>query len=214
MSRAPTPKNYAKDKRAAAFITTSSGRDVFPFAPTAASIDLGDIAHALANKCRWSGHTRVFFSVAQHSVLVSRYTSARPYLGDRRVEPRPSLPGRLPGLRVAKLWGLLHDAGEAYLPDIPSPIKAFCPDLVEAEERLLLAIAEAFDLPPEIPASVHAADMVVRSAEARDLMGLDVTQAPWNRYRPFGDGIVALDPPAAERLFFDEFYRLTRGKDS
>jgi hypothetical protein len=179
-------------KREAAFITTASGRSVFPFAPTVESIDLGDIAHALANKCRWSGHTNRFYSVAQHSVLVARYTATP----------------------CDRLWGLLHDAGEAYLPDVPSQIKKFCPELVEAEERLLLCVAEAFDLPAQIPPSVHYADLVVRSAEARDLMGLDVTRAPWNSHRPFGDGIVALPPDAAERLFWSEFHKLTRGKDA
>ena len=179
-------------ERRAAFITTHSGKSFYPFDPTPAALDLGDIAHALAQKCRWNAHTSRFYSVAQHSVLVSRYTIAP----------------------ADRLWGLLHDAREAYLPDVPSPIKRFCPELVEAENRILHAVAVAFYLPPMIPATVHAADMVVRSAEARDLMGLDATQAPWNEYPPFGDGIVALPPDAAERLFWSEFHKLTFGKDS
>lgn len=181
-----------EQRRRAAFITTQSGRTFHPFAPSPGSIDLGDIAHALANKCRWNGHTNRFYSVAQHSVLVARYTIAPAH----------------------RLWGLFHDAGEAYLPDVPSPIKAFCPEIVEAENRILEAVAAAFDLPPGIPDTVHAADMVVRSAEARDLMGLDVSRAPWNEFPPFGEGIVALPPDAAERLFFDAFYKLSKGTDS
>ncbi|TXH16844.1 MAG: phosphohydrolase [Hyphomicrobiaceae bacterium] len=180
-----------------AAITTSSGRTVCPFAPDPTTIDPGDIAHALANKCRWNGHTSRFYSVAQHSVLVARYTVAP----------------------ADRLWGLLHDAGEAYLPDVPSPIKPFCPSIITAENNLLAAVAIAFGLPTTIPATVHYADLVVRSAEARDLMRLDVTRAPWSDYPPFADGIVALPPDAAERLFWDEFYKLTKsasstGKDS
>ena len=178
--------------RRAAFITTQSGRAFYPFDPKPADVDLGDIAHALAQKCRWNGHTNRFYSVAQHSVLVARYTIAP----------------------ADRLWGLLHDAGEAYLPDVPSPIKRFCPEIVEAENRILAAVAVAFDLPPMLPSTVHYADMLVRSAEARDLMGLDVTLAPWNEFPPFGDGIVALPPDAAERLFFDTFFKLTKGTDS
>ena len=185
-------KSVAEQNRRDAFITTQSGRAFRPFDPKPADIDLGDIAHALANKCRWNGHTNRFFSVAQHSVLVARYTIAP----------------------ADRLWGLLHDAGEAYLPDVPSPIKRFCPELIEAENRILEAVAAAFDLPPMMPATVHHSDMVVRSAEARDLMGLDVTLPPWNEFPPFGDGIVALPPDAAERLFFDTFFKLTKGTDS
>src|SRR4051812_31750950 len=82
------------------YIQTYSGTEFWPLSPKAADVKLIDIAHALSNKCRFAGHCREFYSVAQHSVLVSR-----------------QLPDEF------KLWGLLHDAGEAYFADIPNPIK-------------------------------------------------------------------------------------------
>ena len=141
-------------------IVTYSGRVIEPLNPDPAQIDIEDIAHALANQCRFTGHTREFYSVAQHSVLVS-YECA----------PEDAL------------WGLLHDASEAYLADIARPVKKFT-DWGEvyfvAEEILMAAVEKRFDLeyPSEqyfiMPQSVKAADDVLLRTEMRDLMPLGV----------------------------------------
>jgi uncharacterized protein len=81
-------------------IETYSGRWFEPLNPNPADINIGDIAHALSNQCRFSGHTSRHYSVAEHSVHVSK-----------------KLPTGL------MLFGLLHDASEAYLVDIPAPLK-------------------------------------------------------------------------------------------
>lgn len=85
-------------------IHTVSGRAVDVGQPNASMIDLGDIVHALSHCCRFAGHVRNFYSVAQHSVLVSRLVD---------------------GLRYAYLsdFALLHDATEAYMCDIPYHLK-------------------------------------------------------------------------------------------
>lgn len=125
-------------------------------------IDIKDIAHALSNQCRFTGHTSTFYSVAEHSVNVSEV----PILDTLEL----------------KLIGLLHDATEAYLVDLPRPIKRFT-DLgsifKKHESNIWEAIALHFGLPFEIPEVVHEADRIVLVTEKRDLMrkGLD-----WDLY--------------------------------
>lgn len=112
-------------------------------------IDIRDIAHALSRQCRFGGHTRGFLSVAQHSVMVSY-----------ECQPRDAL------------WGLLHDASEAYLLDLPRPIKHL-PEMQpyrDAEARLMLVICRRFLINPKMPVSVSAADECLLATEARQQM--------------------------------------------
>lgn len=104
------------------WIETASGKHYHFEQPQQDEIDIKDIALALANKCRFSGHTQ-FFSVAEHSICVAY-----------------RLP---PSLRLA---GLLHDAAEAYLGDIPSPLKHVLPDYKAIEKVNEAAIEEKFSL--------------------------------------------------------------------
>ena len=87
------------------YIQTVSGRRVNPLDPSPADIDVHDIAVALSNQCRFGGHTRRYYSVAQHACIVS----------DQMLERGSSAHDAL--------WGLLHDASEAYLVDLPHPLK-------------------------------------------------------------------------------------------
>lgn len=105
------------------WIETRSGKRVSVQNPQPDQFDIKDIAYALSNTCRFNGHCAGFYSVAEHSVVVAL-----------------RLP---PELRLA---GLLHDATEAYLGDIPSPIKQFLPDYANIEGRFDSAIKQAFSL--------------------------------------------------------------------
>lgn len=80
-------------------ILTYTGKLFTPYNPISDDIDIKDIAHGLSNICRFGGHSNNFYSVAQHSIIVS-YNCG-----------------------VDALYGLLHDASEAYLGDIPKPLK-------------------------------------------------------------------------------------------
>jgi uncharacterized protein len=102
------------------WIETASGLRYHFLNPQQDEIDIQDIALALANKCRFSGHTQ-FYSVAEHSVCVAY---------------------RLP--KHLRLAGLLHDASEAYLGDIPSPLKACLPDYRAIEKVNEAAIIDKF----------------------------------------------------------------------
>ena len=137
------------------FIQTVSGRRVNPFALGPSDIYIEDIAQALANQCRFGGHCRRFYSVAQHSCLVA----------DLMREQGEDT--------TAVLWALLHDAPEAYLSDLPHPLKHFSEFgrlYSEAEDKLQQAISEHFGLPTNAPANLRDADRALLAAERRALM--------------------------------------------
>jgi len=133
----------------AGWILTHSGVRFWPLDPRAEEVRIEDIAHALARLCRFAGHVAcAHYSVAQHSVLVSH-----------ACHPDDAL------------WGLLHDATEAYLVDVPSPVKR-APALASyraAERQLERVIAERFGLPLAMPPSVRLADARLLATEKRDL---------------------------------------------
>jgi hypothetical protein len=136
-----------------------------------------DIAHALSNLCRFCGHIREFYSVAQHSVLVSRIVSPE------------------------NAWAaLFHDAGEAYLGDVSRPLKALLPDYQAIEKRFEADIFRKLCLPEEIPDEVKRADTTLLMTEMRDLMPMP----PAVRAGIVGAlprGIVPLPPEDAFELF-------------
>jgi len=107
-----------------------------------------------------------------------------------------------------RLWGLLHDAGEAYLTDLPRPVKQMLPQFTELEDRVLCRVAERFGLSWPMPPEVKHADNVLLATEARDLMA--TAPEPWNLgVEPLDEPIEPMLPPEAEQWFLDEFERLT-----
>lgn len=113
-------------------------------------ITTANVAHGLALTCRYGGHVPRFYSVAQHSVLVTRLCADKFWP-----------------------WALFHDAGEFVLPDVPRPAKAMLPDYVGLEHAVLDRVAYAYGLPPGgIPAEVKHADLVALCAEAWLLYGV------------------------------------------
>lgn len=184
-----------QSSRASAYIQTYSGTKFYALAPRAEDVHLIDIAHALSNKCRFAGHCKDFYSVAQHSVLVSRLVP-----------------------QEFKLWGLLHDAGEAYFADIPNPIKREFDLFEEIENPIMDAVIERFGLAsrPEglgMPPQVKVADHAALATEARDL--LNVVWDNWETFwKPMAldQKIVAVSPHEAAKMFLDEFAMLTQPK--
>ncbi|MGD9735073.1 MAG: metal-dependent phosphohydrolase [Solirubrobacterales bacterium] len=173
-------------------IQTVSGRWIDPLAPDPASIDIGDIAQALANQCRFGGHSRAFYSVAQHSTIVSDVCAER---------------GAGPAEALA---ALLHDAGEAYLVDLPHPLKhrsELGAPYREAEKRLEAAIRERFGLVPQ-PAATKPVDRSLLAAERQIFAAMN---DPWPELEGFEPLEVEIDPwePArARREFLTRFERL------
>lgn len=169
------------------WLQTYSGRAIFPEAPDPRQIEIEDIAHALANVCRFGGHCREFYSVAQHSVLVSGLTKNCPLLG------------------------LLHDAAEAYLGDVVRPLKRLLPAFSEFERSVFAAIAARFELDTEIGPRLRSelaeADNILLATEARDLMA--APPLPWQPLPPPLEQRIEPWPPAvARREFLARFEEL------
>lgn len=120
------------------------------FDPNKPVFDMRDIAHALGQLTRYNGHGRFFYSVAEHSVLVSRLVEVR-QLGD-------------------PMEGLLHDATEAYLSDVPAPFKQFLPDLQAFDARMERALRAQTGLPAEKTPGIKRADWLALFIEAYDLL--------------------------------------------
>jgi hypothetical protein len=174
------------------YIWTYSGRQVWPLDARVEDITIEDIAHALSNLCRFTGHTRSFYSVAQHSVLVMDHCAL--------TTTDPSV----------LLDALLHDATEAFLNDLARPVK-YQPQLDRyraAEAELDAVIRSRFFLPAEMSELVKAADDALLAAEIRDLM--PAPPPAWvTRANDAGVPVVTpLPPVAAKRLFMEAFIRL------
>jgi hypothetical protein len=171
------------------FIGTFSGMRFWPLKPDPNKVCIEDIAHALSCQCRFGGHASKFYSVAEHSVNVSKLCA-----------PEDAL------------WGLLHDGSEAYLVDVPRPLKEL-PEFAayrEAESRLQRVIVERFGLPPEQPASVTEADNDMLWIEAHSMLSSIEEEAIRDIPIPLEMEIVSpLLPAEAERLFLDRFNELT-----
>lgn len=117
------------DGPADAVMNTVNGTEFHPFDPRPAEVSLTDIAHGLSNICRCSGQTRRFYSVGRHSLYVARD------LRERDATPQ------------VQLYGLLHDAPEAYVSDVVAPVKRHLDGYRTVEERIRGAVWTAFGLP-------------------------------------------------------------------
>ena len=171
-----------------AWMLTTSGRQLNLLDPDPAAISITDIAHGLAHLCRFGGQCRRFYSVAQHAFSVSCACDEHD-----------------------ALWGLLHDATEAYLGDVIQPLKhtSLLASYRRIETRLQVAIAEAFALPLALPASVLAADALVLAQEMRDLMRHcpSTLRQLADQSRPWP--LEPVDPDTAREWFLRRFEELT-----
>lgn len=155
-------------------------KEINPLNLKADDIDIEDIAHSLSNLCRFNGRVTEFYSVAEHCVHVSSFCKN-------------------------KLWGLLHDASEAYLGDMIRPIKMSHDFLIYRiyEAKAMETIAKKFRLKLPIPGDVLKYDEIVIATEIRDL-------APWlkSEYYPLGFKIKPMAPKVAEKAFLTAYRSL------
>jgi uncharacterized protein len=171
------------------FMQTFTGQAFDPLRPDPNRINIADIAHALSMSCRYGGHVHRFYSVAEHSLHVSSSVRAT-------------------SSGVA-LWGLLHDASEAYIADIVRPAKKRMPEYQEIERNLMWAICKRFDLPIIQPAEVSDIDLRLVIDEKTALLG--PAPAPWGALEglePVGAEIQAWMPYEAEARFLERFAQL------
>jgi len=169
------------------WIAVGGGRRFYLLDPRPEDVFIEDIAEALSNQTRFNGHFG-FYSVAQHSVLVSE-----------------QLPGPM------KLQGLMHDAAETYIGDIVRPVKAAIGDRVRAiEDPIMWAVCKRFSVTWPFPRDVKRADNNMVLTEARSF-GLDTSD--WGVEGTALDRrIIPLPAMFAEEMFLHEFRRLSRKK--
>lgn len=166
-----------------------SGKPFWPLDPREEDVDIEDVAHALSNMCRWNGHCQFFYSVAEHSIRVSEL--------------------------VGTLQALLHDAPEAYLADVPRPVKPYLVGYYDFENELWRVIAKKFGVATVLSPSVKAADVALLHAERRDL--LNPSLRPWEsgqlgEYTPleYTRRINPMQPEIARRKFLSRFEELKK----
>ena len=134
-------KDYLKVKSDDPYIHTWSGHRFHFLNPTVDTVCIEDVAHALSLQARFNGHTTELYSVAAHSLVVADLVAQE--TDDPRII----------------LAALMHDAAEAYLGDIVSPLKWLLPDYRQYERAVEECIAKKFDLIYPFPPAVHTADM-------------------------------------------------------
>lgn len=178
-------------------ILTYTGQHFDFINPHPNEFNIRDIAHALSNVCRFAGHTREFYSVAQHSVMVARICVRRAAVDDIIDHGRA---------------GLMHDAAEAYLGDITRPLKQLLPDYKVIERRVEAALFTRFGVPYPLPKIVKHADLVMLATERRDLMPPnDDEWALITGIEPLPEVINPWYPEKAEREFLAMWEELMGG---
>jgi hypothetical protein len=166
-------------------IMLHSGRLFDLVNPEASELTVEDIAHGLAHTCRYAGQCDGFFSVAEHSVLVSQAVSH------------------------AKLAALFHDAAEAFIGDMSGPLKRLLPDYRAIEKKIAQAIFMRLGIEWPVPFEVKRADYSVMAAEQLVLMPAGTNE--WLHEMsvvPAAVEIRRLDPKSAKALFLDRYAEL------
>jgi 5'-deoxynucleotidase YfbR-like HD superfamily hydrolase len=178
---------------------TFTGRQFWALDPRPEDVCLEDIAHALSLQCRFAGHCREFYSVAEHSVRVSMLVEE--WHADRF---------RGGFVATTLLAALLHDASEAYCVDVPRPLKPWLDGYKSIENGVMLAVEAWAGLRPgdHSVTEIKHADEVILATEARDLMKIT---RPWHlKAEPLAEVIRPWSSGYAEQRFLDRFNELTR----
>jgi len=175
MGRNGRPLPFPKDEKgmdglySGNLIRTWSGVLIDVFDPNPNDIVIEDIAHGLAMRCRFGGHTQSFHTVAEHCIHIC-----------------DMVPDRL------KMQALLHDASEAYIGDMPTPIKKNLPVFLRLEMRLMERIGERFGFDPHLDPMVKA---------------LDKSSLEWEwEHKVVEDKVQSLSPERVKALFLQRFY--------
>lgn len=171
-----------------AWIQTHSGGQFHILDPRPEEINIEDIAHALSMLCRFTGHGRKFYSVAEHSYHASILDEKNP------------------------LWSLMHDASEAYIADLNRPLKHFTqagPAYMQVEKIVMDAICKKFGLSLKQPDSVHEVDNIMLFTEKDQLMWPMEWDAAWGKAPSVNLKVRCWSPEIAKTVFLNRFYELT-----
>lgn len=178
---------YQPEQYKDVWMQTFTGRAVPVMCMGVDDLDIEDIAHSLANQCRFNGHVSKFYSVAQHSVIVSNHVPAE-----------------------YALEGLLHDAPEAYIGDMIRPLKhsGLLNAFRDIDDNLWKTVANKWRLPATMSPAVKEHDARSLLTEQRDLLGRQAK--PWEDVaEPYPETIVPLTPRQSKLAFLARFKELT-----
>jgi len=156
--------------------------------PEKCDFTIYDIAHGLSNICRFGGQSCEFYSVAQHSVYVSKL-----------VAPEHAFAA------------LMHDAAEAFIGDVCKPLKMLLPDYQEIEKRVEVAVLNRFGLSSELHPSIKQADLIMLATEQKALM--PPNDGSWillKGIKPLQMGINPMRPKSAYAFFMERFWNITK----
>lgn len=173
------------------WMQTFTGKQFYPADPHSDDYDINDVAHALSQLCRYGGHTSRFYSVAEHSILMSEVAE------------------ELFGLEGA-YEALMHDGSEAYLPDIPKPVKNSFPAIDKAAQAIEKDFNRFFCIPFPMSPEIKDIDTRIVVDEKQALMNTH-GNVKWHKYNdvwPLGVDIRCLSPVEAEAIFLKRFRRL------
>lgn len=183
-----------EQERIGSWMQTYSGKAFYPMNPSIKDFSIVDIGHALSNICRYGGHVKKFYSVAEHCVLMSRSVSPE-----------------------AALFALLHDAAEAYIGDMVRPLKQDIPEFKRIEDRIFDVMIEWLKTEPiEVPMT-QAIQEEVREADNRILLDekkVLTANSPskWSQeitHKPLGVEIRCWSPAVARYEYLERFLELT-----
>lgn len=168
------------------YVSTFLGNRFYPLEPRIDQVAIEDIAHGLAYQCRFNGQTCAFYSIAQHSLIVSQLVP-----------------------RELCFAALMHDAAEAYLGDMVKPLKVLLPQFGRIEEQVTSIIASTFGISFDDYGPIKRADLIALATEKRDLMPHSTERwAYLDDVQPLSEPIQPMDPATAKLEFLDAFNRM------
>ncbi len=167
------------------FILTYSGINFLLYGESTNGFSLKDIAHSLSMQCRYTGHTSQFYSVAEHCVLMSRYVIDLDY----------------------KFMALYHDAVEAYVGDLASPVKRESPGYKKVEENIerRLFMWLGYNVSPLVKKLIKILDIRIMLCERDELLPeIDGQWAEDGVVTPLDINIMCWSPAMAEKEFLKQ----------
>lgn len=172
-------------------VRTYTGKNLDLAKPDPRQICIEDIAHHLAKLDRYNGAGHWAYSVGQHSLLVAEI-----------LPPEYRLPG------------LLHDATEAYLGDVVSPLKAMLPEYRKIEQNVMNAICKSFEISFPRPGIVKRADQAVMAAEMQQVVKWpDLAKRP-DLPPPPKDMVIRQMPwQEVKQVFLERFQELKKAQE-
>ena len=171
------------------WIQTYTGKKFHLFDPKLDEIDIVDIAHGLSNICRYTGQCNAFYSVAQHSVLISQLVSEK-----------------------NALQGLMHDSAEAYISDLSSPLKHGLWEYRVLENRLLKFIFGKFNIAYPVSEEVNYQDRALCVLEKEKLFNQPLDWGWENKYTKPIIELITWNREWAKAEFLNRFMMLSEAK--